>query len=174
MHQRLKATPGIYLVGFMGSGKSTVGKLLAEKLGWEFVDLDAEIEREAGKPIARVFDEEGEAAFREIETAAVTRQTCAVRGGRARVVALGGGAYIAERNRWKLEDAGLTIWLDLDGNALWERVRHETDRPLARDAERFQSLLAERRPIYALADYKVDAAQPPEQIVATILAFGIR
>ncbi|MCB1020747.1 MAG: shikimate kinase [Acidobacteria bacterium] len=174
MHQRLKATPGIYLVGFMGSGKSTVGRLLAERLGWDFVDLDAEIEREAGKPIARIFEDEGEPAFRALETEALVRQTCAVRGGGARVVALGGGAYVAERNRWKLEDAGLTIWLDLSADALWERVRSETDRPLARNEESFRALCETRRPIYENADYRVDAAQPPDQVVETILGFGLR
>ena len=174
MHQRLKATPGIYLVGFMGCGKSTVGELLAERLGWELVDLDTEIEREAGKPIARIFDEDGETAFRQLEYEAVGRQACAVRGGGARVVALGGGAFVPQRNRWKLEDAGLTICLDVSADELWERVRHETDRPLARDEQRFRSLYAERRPVYELADYRVDASQPPDEIVDAILSLGIR
>lgn len=174
MHQRLKATPGIYLVGFMGCGKSTVGRLLAERLGWDFVDLDSEIEQEAGKPIARIFDEEGEAAFRELEHEAVRRQAGAVRGGHARVVSLGGGAYVPPRNRWKLEDAGLTVWLDLAADALWERVRLETDRPLARDEGRFRALYAERRPVYEQADYRVDASQTPEEIVQAILALGVR
>jgi shikimate kinase len=174
MHQRLKATPGIYLVGFMGSGKTTVGRLLAQRLGWEFVDLDAEIEQQAGKPISRIFDEEGEPAFRDLEYREVSRQTGAVRGGGARVVALGGGAYVAERNRWKLEDAGLTIWIDLDPEELWTRVSREADRPLAREAESFRALYAERRPTYELADYRVDGTQPPEAVVEDILALGVR
>ena len=174
MHQRLKATPGIYLVGFMGCGKSTVGRLLAERLGWDFFDLDEEIEREAGKPIARIFDDDGEGAFRDLEHEAVCCQTGAVRGGGARVVAMGGGAYVPQRNRWKLEDAGLTIWLDLPVERLWERVRHETDRPLARDEARFRVLFSERRPLYERADYRVDASKTPEQIVDQILALGIR
>ncbi len=174
MHQRLKATPGIYLVGFMGCGKSTVGRLLAERLGWDFVDLDAEIEREAGKPIARIFDEDGEDAFRNFEYEAVCRQTNAVRRGGARVAALGGGAFVPERNRCRLEDAGLTLWLDLPLDALWERVREETDRPLARDRSRFEELFAKRKPVYEKSDYRVDAAQSPEQIVAAILKLGIR
>lgn len=163
----------VVLVGLPGAGKSTVGPLLARQLSMPFVDLDAEIERQAGKPIARIFDEDGEAAFRDLEYDAIRRQTATVRGGSARVVALGGGAFVPERNRWKVEDAGLTVWLDLSADDLWARVRLETDRPLARDEERFRALYAERRPAYEQADYRVDASRTPDEIVAAILALGI-
>ena len=174
MHQRLKGSPGIYLAGFMGCGKSTVGRLLAERLGWTFVDLDAEIELAAGKPIQRIFDEDGEPAFREQEARATAGQACAARGGRPRVVALGGGTYALEANRQRLRDAGLTIWLDAPVDALWERVRVETERPLARDEARFRALYDERRPAYAEADYRIEADRPPREVVEAILALEIR
>jgi shikimate kinase len=108
-----------------------------------------------------------------LEHAAVQRETSAVRGGRARVVALGGGAFVPERNRWKLEDAGLTIFLDLAPDLLWERVSKETNRPLAQDANAFRALYHRRLSAYQLADYRIDASHAPEEIVEAILAIGI-
>ena len=174
MHQKLKATPGIYLVGFMGCGKSTVGRLLAERLGWDFVDLDAEIEAAAGKPIARIFDEDGEARFRDLEHHALKRQSCLARDGHARVTALGGGCFAAERNRLLLgEGGGLSIWLDAPANVLWERVNGIEGRPLARDRRAFEELLDARRPSYAAADYAVQAGVEPAAVVEAILALGL-
>src|SRR4051794_16672137 len=91
---KLKRTPGIYLVGFMGSGKSTVGRALAEELGWRFVDLDQEIEQSQGMSVSEIFEQRGEPAFREIETAALRQQVKAIECGRPHVVALGGGAFL--------------------------------------------------------------------------------
>ena len=96
MDLRLKQAPVIWLAGFMGSGKSTAGKLLAKKLGWSFVDLDAEIERTAGKRIAEIFAEQGEDAFRDLEHQQLLSQVRISRQGGACVVALGGGAYAAQ------------------------------------------------------------------------------
>lgn len=173
MDQRLKATPGIYLAGFMGCGKSTVGRLLAQKLGWSFVDLDEEIERAQGRKIAEIFETEGQERFREIEAEALRDQVCMVRGGRARVVALGGGAYAQQRNRDRLGEGGVVIFLDAPVETLWERVSGEDDRPLARDSNRFRALYAERRPLYAKAHYSIDADRDQEAIVAEILAVGL-
>ena len=169
MHPKLRSAPGIYLVGFMGSGKSTVGRQLAERLGWRFVDLDAEIELEAGKPIARIFEEQGEPAFREVERLALERLVSEVRSGAPTVASLGGGAFASQANRELLADAGLTIWLDAPVETLWERVRGATDRPLARDRKRFAALLAGRRSAYASADFRFDADRPLDEVVAEIL-----
>src|SRR3984885_5965473 len=89
----LKRTPGIFLVGFMGSGKSTVGRALADELGWGFADLDEEIEKREGMPIVRIFDTRGEAEFRRAETAALRERVRAVERGRPCVIALGGGTF---------------------------------------------------------------------------------
>ena len=162
MNQKLKTTPGIYLAGHMGSGKSTVGRLLAERLGWDFVDLDDAIEALAGRTIAAVFESDGEEAFRDFEHAALRAQTAEVRCGRPRVVALGGGTFAFARNRDLLDGAGLSVWLDASAEALWERVRGADHRPLAQDREAFAALLESRRESYALADMRVDAGQAPE------------
>jgi len=168
MNQKLKKTPGIYLVGFMGSGKSTVGRLLAEILGWDFMDLDEQIERLAGCSIREVFEQQGEAVFRDIEHNALRAQADQVSCGRARVVALGGGAFAFERNRQATADAGLSVWLDAPAEALWERVQAETHRPLAQDQASFNALLDSRREAYSHADLHVDALQPPEAIARRI------
>ena len=90
---KLKRTPGIYLVGFMGSGKSTVGRALADELGWHFIDLDEEIERQQGCTISSIFDSQGEPAFRKVESEALHKVVRAIQSGRPHVVALGGGAW---------------------------------------------------------------------------------
>lgn len=173
MNIKLKGTPGIYLVGFMGSGKSTVGRLLAQRLGWDFVDLDTEIESRFGAPIAEIFDREGEPAFRDLEHEALTEQARLVRRGRPRVVALGGGAFVAQRNREALADAGASVWLECAPDVLWERIAHEDHRPLARDRAAFLRLLQEREPSYGQADYRVAAQRDPEQVVEAIFALTL-
>src|ERR1700733_15154780 len=95
---KLKRTPGIYLVGFMGCGKSTIGKALADELGWSFVDLDEEIERRAGSTIATIFDTCGEEAFREMERAALQERIRTIQMGRPQVISLGGGAFVTDEN----------------------------------------------------------------------------
>ena len=99
MHVKLKATPGLYLVGFMGCGKTTVGQRLAARLKWDFVDLDNEIESKSGMQIPNIFDQLGEPAFRAMERQALLEQISFVRRGLARVVALGGGTFVAPGNQ---------------------------------------------------------------------------
>src|ERR1041384_1213392 len=111
---KLKRTPGIYLVGFMGCGKSTVGSALADELGWSFIDLDEEIERREGASIAEIFDQRGEAEFRHIESAALRDRVRNVQSGRPQVVSLGGGAFLPEENFEMVSNNGVTIWLDCE------------------------------------------------------------
>lgn len=173
MNIKLKGTPGIYLVGFMGSGKSTVGRLLAERLGWDFVDLDAEIEGRFGAAIAEIFEREGEPAFRDLEHEALIEQVRLVRRGQPRVVALGGGAFAADRNRQTLTDAGVSIWLECAAEVLLERIAHEDHRPLARDRAAFLRLLEERQPFYGQADFHVASHRKPEEVVADIFSLSL-
>jgi shikimate kinase len=173
MHIKLKGTPGLYLVGFMGSGKSTVGKLLADRLCWDFVDLDAEIEGRYGAPIPEIFDREGEPAFRDLEHEALCEQARLVRRGRPRVVALGGGAFEPQRNRRAVVDAGVSIWLECPEEVLWNRVSSEDHRPLARERGSFARLLGQRQPSYEQADFRVGADKESGAIVEAILALGL-
>lgn len=170
MHLKLKGSPLIALVGFMGCGKSTVGRLLGERLGWQFVDLDDEIERRTGRAIPEIFEQEGETQFRQLEHEAFVEQQRLARQGRARVVAMGGGAFAESRNREQLEISGLSIWLDCPVDELWQRVSKESHRPLARRREDFDRLYRERLPYYRLADFSIAAAsETPFDIVEAIL-----
>ncbi len=146
-----KQTPGIYLVGFMGSGKSTIGRKLASKLGWRFADLDDDIEAYTAKTIPEVFDQDGETEFRRIESAMLALRIAEVNAGKPLVLALGGGAFAQPQNRLALKNAGLTIWLDVPFALVEQRVAGFSHRPLARDSEKFRALFEKRRPAYAEA-----------------------
>ncbi|HWR50475.1 MAG TPA: shikimate kinase [Bryobacteraceae bacterium] len=171
---KLVRTPGIYLVGFMGSGKSTIGRALADRLGWSFVDLDREIEAEQGMTIAEMFDRFGEEHFRKVETEAIRKRARRVRGGHPVVMALGGGAFTRPENCEVLGDNGVTVWLDCPLEVARQRLAGCTVRPLARDPERLAELYEIRRAQYACADYRIDAAaENPEPVVDAICKLPI-
>ncbi|MEO8053235.1 MAG: shikimate kinase [Acidobacteriota bacterium] len=171
---KLKQTPGIYLVGFMGCGKSTVGSALADELGWCFYDLDREIEKTAGTSVAEIFDQRGEGEFRTLETEALKKRVQNVRTGRPQVIALGGGAFAIEENVALASNHGVTIWLDVPLAVIQPRIAAETHRPLARDPQRFQELYDVRRQSYARADYRIEALdQAAADVVAGILALPL-
>jgi shikimate kinase len=168
---KLKRTPGIFLVGFMGSGKTTVGRALADQLGWTFRDLDEEIERHHGSTIVQMFDTEGEAAFRQAETAALRKSVNAVECGRPHVISLGGGAFLSEDNFQMVSNNGVTLWLDCSLATVERRIAGYAHRPLARDPERLRELFEARRPGYARADFRIEVEHDDAQAtVAHILS----
>lgn len=171
---KLKRTPGIFLVGFMACGKTTVGRLLATELGWSFVDLDDDIVARAGCSINEIFDTRGEAEFRRIEHDAVTAAVQRVKLGLPTVVALGGGAFAQEANFRLVSDNGVSIWLDCPIEVLAVRVADSSERPLARDPVRFARLFEERQGFYARAEYRIAAGDDdPRRILCQILDLPI-
>lgn len=166
MGSKLARAPGIYLTGFMGCGKTTVGRLLAEEMGWPFVDLDDDIEAAAGATIGEIFATKGEAEFRRMEHEALKKRVHNVFCGQPVVLALGGGAFAQAGNRELLRDAGISVWLDAGLDLIRERIAHETHRPLAQDPERFAALFDARREGYAQADFRVavDSNDPAEAV----------
>jgi shikimate kinase len=174
MHIKLKRCPGLYLAGFMGSGKSTVGQLLADELGWDFVDLDAEIETLEKMSIAQIFETRGEPEFRRIETEMIRHHVDAIERGAPTVVALGGGAFVQPGNFDLMENHGLSLWIDCSFEAIQKRLAEEpADRPLARDPEKFRELFESRKQGYSRADFRVDGDCEPAQSVQAILALPI-
>lgn len=172
---KLKQTPAIYLVGFMGSGKSTIGRALADELGWCFVDLDEDVERLAGTTIAEIFDSQGEPAFRALETAVLKKRIQSVKAGRPHVIALGGGAFTIPENVDLTEKNGITIWLDTPLEVIERRIAAErAHRPLARDTTRFRELYEARRASYERADYRIETGdEPTASVVGRILAIPL-
>jgi shikimate kinase len=171
---KLKRTPGLYLVGFMGSGKSAVGRLLAEELGWSFADIDEDIEKAQGISIAEIFDNRGEQEFRAIEQEALRKRVREVEYGKPMVVALGGGAFVDPANRKLLEERGVTIWLDCPFQRISARMDGKTHRPLARDPEKFRQLFDHRRGLYTQAEHHIPAdTDDAAAIVAEILKLPI-
>jgi shikimate kinase len=163
---KLKRTPGIYLVGFMGCGKSTVGRALADELGWSFFDLDDEIESGAGSTVSEIFDSQGEEMFRAMEASALAKRVRAVQSGQPQVIALGGGALMSDKNFELIMNHGVVVWLDAPFHLIEKRVAAESHRPLAREPEKLRALFEIRSPRYALADYRVEA--PEEEAMATV------
>ncbi len=175
----------ICLTGFMGCGKTTVGRLLARQLGWRFVDLDTHIVEHAGLSITEIFDRLGEPAFREIEH----ERLLEVLGGAAAqdtptVLALGGGTFAQPRNVDLLRrfdraegsvarSAAVVIWLDCPIENLLERCVTMADRPLFRNEAGFRQLYEQRRPFYEKADYRVESNADTRRVVEQIVALGI-
>lgn len=171
---KLKRTPGIYLVGFMAAGKSTVGRLLADELGWHFSDLDQDIEAAYGASIAELFDANGEEDFRRIEHEHVCNRIREIERGKPMVIALGGGAFAQEKNRGLLTESGVPIWLDCPFDRVRVRLNGSSDRPLARDPEKLAQLYEERRAAYSRADYRIAVeCDDPAEAVAAILKLPI-
>ena len=174
MITKLKRSPGLYVIGFMGAGKTTVGRRLAGQLGWNFADLDDDIEAGARCSIAEIFDKRGETEFRRLETDALRARIRAIERGSPTVLALGGGAYAQPGNFELVRENGITIWLDCPFDMVERRVAQAAHRPLARDPERFAQLYRERRELYARADYRIAIeSDDPAVAVARVLELPI-
>jgi len=147
----------VFLIGFMGVGKTSVGMALSQRLGWRFVDLDRQIEARAGRTIANIFRELGEENFREMETEALSKLLDALHDGDPTIVALGGGAFVQPANRTLLETAGVrVIYLDAPLDELRRRLGEaDSSRPLFADAERFRLLYEQRQPHYRMAPHRI-------------------
>ncbi len=168
MNSLLKGV-NLYLVGMMGAGKTTVGRLLATQLGYRFVDTDTVISQVAGQSITQLFAEKGEAAFRQLESK-VLEQVCAYT---YLAIATGGG-IVLRRENWSYLRHGLIVWLDVPTELLYARLAHDTTRPLLQDADplgQLQTLLKQRQPLYAQADLRVTVTneETPEQIALRVL-----
>lgn len=146
----------IVLVGLMGAGKTSVGRRLAEKLGIPFVDADHEIEEAAGKSIAEIFSDHGEAYFREGERRVIQRLI----GNGTQVLATGGGAFMNDETRARIQEHGISVWLKASLPLLMKRVAKRQDRPLlkADDPQTvMRNLMEKRYPVYGLADVMVES-----------------
>jgi shikimate kinase len=156
----------IFLVGFMGAGKTTVGQVLAKVLEYDFIDLDNAIALQAGKSVQQIFLELGEAEFRWLETEAI--RSC--RNLVSSVVALGGGAYVSQENRDLLRGIGKTIWLKCPLEVCLQRISADKSRPVLGTQEAMRTLLDKRIDSYSQADYVVNSAElPPEQLANAIV-----
>lgn len=171
MNEQQAPPKNIVLIGFMGSGKSTVGRELHHRLGYPLVDMDQVIERKAGRPIAAIFAEDGEAAFRDMET--VLLRELGEASGQRRIISTGGGVIGREENRALLRQLGYVVWLHAPLGVILERTAKNRDRPLLHTdnpRERVESLMNVRKPLYAeTAHLKIDTSG----LDCTELATGI-
>ena len=159
----------LYLIGMMGAGKTTVGQLLANYLGYRFLDTDDIITQSAGRSINQLFAEEGEAAFRQLESD-VLAQVCAY----TRLTIATGGGIVLRTDNWSYLHHGLVVWLDVPVELLYTRLAEDTTRPLLQDADpqgKLRSLLEERTPLYSQADLKITitAEETPEEIAHRVM-----
>ncbi|MCC2095404.1 MAG: shikimate kinase, partial [Hyphomicrobiales bacterium] len=166
---RKLAGRSIILVGIMGSGKSSVGRRLAARLGLDFVDADAEIESAAGMTIPEIFSRHGEPYFRDGERRVIDR----LLKDRQLILATGGGAFMNVQTRAKIANAGISVWLKADHDVLMRRVRKRANRPLLQAADPDQvmrDLMEERYPVYATADVTVISGDGPhEKVIESVI-----
>jgi shikimate kinase len=154
--RRLKKN-NIVLIGFMGTGKSTVGKALSARLNWQYVDTDHKIEEHQGITISEMFRDLGETAFRQVESETIE----AVLQNRDQVIATGGGAVLVEQNRIIMKQNGFIVALTAAAETIIERVKQDESRPLVQGnvEERVYTLLETRKHVYDFADLKIDTSQ---------------
>ncbi len=160
----------IYLIGMMGSGKSTIGKLLADRLQYQFMDTDTTIEKIVGQSVTEIFETSGESEFRQLETQVLAEISAYKR----LVVAPGGGIAIKLEN-WNHLQQGLVIWLDVSLDVLIERLKSDCTRPILNTPgelrPKLQQILADRRDRYAAADLHIPITSnlPPTEIVEQVI-----
>ena len=155
----------LYLVGFMGAGKTTVARALGKRTGWRFEDIDQRIEAREHKAVASIFAQQGEQYFRNLERAALGELLAL----RHVVVATGGGTFVEPDNRALMLADGAVAWLDLPLVQVIERVPADGRRPLASDRAQMELLFARRQLAYAHAHVRVDAARPVAEVVGRLL-----
>lgn len=159
----------LYLVGFMGVGKTRLGRIVSERTGSPFVDLDHQVEAAAGMPTKAVFERWGETYFRDLEHCCL-RMTESL--GSA-IVATGGGTFTFERNRQIIEKLGTSLWIDLDFDSIIGRMseRGRRARPLLADENRARALWQARQPVYGAADLRVGVrrGEPAGAVAGRIL-----
>ncbi len=157
----------LYLVGFMGAGKSTVARALGRRLGWRAVDIDDLIEARERRSVSAIFAQQGEAYFRQVErevVASLVRE-------REVVVATGGGTFVDPDNRAAMLGSGAVAWLDIPLAKVIERVPPDGRRPLAQDRAQLEQLYLRRLPAYELAHTRVDASRPLDEVVERLLTW---
>ena len=158
MKRQEKKTPNIVLVGFMGTGKTSIGKRLATQLRMRYVDTDDIIERDSGRRISDIFSEDGEETFRELESEAVRKASQLDN----YIISTGGGVVLKETNMAELRRNGIIFCLTATPEEIYRRVRHQSHRPLLPTPDpltKIKSMLEERHPYYVKADYMVETTQ---------------
>ncbi len=170
----------VFLVGFMGAGKTSVGRALAERINWVFEDLDDRIERLERRPIAEIFRDSGETVFRQAERKALLYVLRELAGGIPRIIALGGGAFVQTANAELLKAAGLpTVFLDASVEELWRRCSEQasqagTERPLLRSSDQFRDLYQRRLDGYRAAAIRIETGNRTVEEIAAEIAEALR
>lgn len=166
----------VILVGFMGAGKSSVGRELGQRLNWLFEDLDDRIEALEGRTVASIFRDSGEAEFRRVEHAALQQALEELRGGSRRIIALGGGAFVQKQNATLLQASSVpTVFLDAPVEELWQRCCTQAnasgaERPLMRNEEEFRKLYEGRRAGYGSATLHIQTGSRTVEAIAGEIA----
>jgi shikimate kinase len=172
----IPAVNSVFLVGFMGAGKSSVGRALGKRLNWVFEDLDDRIQAREGRTIAEIFRDAGESEFRRAEHAALQHVLQELQGGGAKVVALGGGAFVQKQNAALLRASRLpVVFLDAPVDELWQRcctqaAENGTERPLLRSKKQFNQLYETRRKNYSAASLTIQTGSRMVESIAAEIA----
>lgn len=174
-----RPSTAVFLVGFMGAGKTSVGQSLAQRLNWSFEDLDDRIVRVSGRTVAEIFRDSGELAFRQAERTALEQVLQELQTGAVRIVALGGGAFAQAQNHQSIQASGIpTVFLDASLAELWRRCVQQSDtkRPLQTSQDTFRDIYSYRLRYYQTASLRMDTTEQNVEAIAAEIAetLGLR